>query len=202
MHLNPFEQRVLLEYETKYNDKVYQLNQDETKERGIVSSERYLQTIIKNAHLLWVDTAQRWLTAEEMLLAQGFPLSSGIKVVLPDGGIVTDLTPTGRACCSFNVVDTDRVRKEMASQAGNSMNVSVVGVPLVYCIAMCERVENFAGSRLAKMLNFNVDVRPEQEQSESTSAATTRIMEAMTFDAQERGQNADQAQSTGTRNAG
>ena len=122
--LNPAEEENLQAYRAVYPQKVFQLSQRILKGRAIVSSERELQTVIKNCGLLWDDAACRWLHPKELLASQGFP--------------VTWESPCVTSCQLPRT--TPRTRAGMLERAGNSMNVCCLGALHVYRMCFLELV--------------------------------------------------------------
>ena len=82
-----------------------------------------LATIIKNAHIQYSLDDGRWLTAEELLLAQAFP--------------VKGLAGNGE-WCSFSKPREGRHRTTMIGQCGNSMNVNAIGAALMWMFSNVE----------------------------------------------------------------
>ena len=80
----------------------------------------------------------RWLVARELLCSQGFPVFESLCQVA--------CGKQGVPLCSFNV-DRERLglspRKwvPMAGQAGNSMNVNMIGASMVQQLAFTVRVD-------------------------------------------------------------
>ena len=122
--LNPAEEENLKAYRAVYPQKVFQLNQRILRGRAIVSSERELQTVIKNCGLLWDDAACRWFHPEELVASQGFPVTWKTPVVTSYQ--MPRATPRSRAC--------------MLERAGNSMNVCCLGALHVYRMCSLELV--------------------------------------------------------------
>ena len=104
---------------------VVQLNQDPSFSRVMPTCE-VLHTIIRNAHIVWAESFQRWMTSREALLAQGFPVTNDALSWSQQGA------PETVPLCSFNKSRLQanyysRSRGAMMHQAGNAMNVNVVG---------------------------------------------------------------------------
>ena len=68
--LSDFEKRALEDYRSKWPGRVYNLGQNPRK-APMVSGVTTLHCIIRNAGIMWVDIADRWLTPTELLLASG-----------------------------------------------------------------------------------------------------------------------------------
>ena len=138
---NAFERCLIGRYEGKHLEafksncprgRVYTLSQNPDAGRATYSRQDVLHTIIANVQLNWSDAHNRWMTARELLSAQGFPVYQKLM----------DYVCGGRTCttplCSFNrsrlqVGLSSRERRHMSHQAGNSMMVSVVGAVMYWC---------------------------------------------------------------------
>ncbi len=108
-----------------------------------------LNTIIKHVRLLYVPSLPqpRWWSAKELLLTQGFPVSAA----LLSAGNEADLMSS-----AFGRPRAGRTLSAMRGQAGNAMNVNVVGVFLLFVLAFVDRSDvtpmmaAVARSRMAK----------------------------------------------------
>ena len=136
-----FERCLIGRYEGKHLDafksmcprgRVYTLSQNPAAGRATYSRKDVLHTVIANVQLNWSDTHNRWMTARELLSAQGFPVYQKLM----------DYVCGGQTCptplCSFNRSRMQsglpsRERRHMSHQAGNSMMVSVVGAVMYWC---------------------------------------------------------------------
>ena len=131
--LTAAEQERLRIYTTTYGlDRCCMLAQNAEKRPILSPDDKTLNTIIKHVRLLYVpNLAQpRWWSATELLLTQGFPVSP---VVLTAKN-ASDLT-----CSAFGRPRKGRTLSAMRCQAGNSMNVNVVGVFLIFSLAFTNR---------------------------------------------------------------
>ena len=102
------------------------LNQNPIVDRGNSSTEKVLQTIIKNVHLLFALDIERprWFCPRELLLAQGFAVFSHLP---------------GYNFTSFSVPRATRLlpqrrRAALMQQAGNTQNVNNAGVCWLYAL--------------------------------------------------------------------
>lgn len=131
--LTVMERKFLDEYIAKgFGGRCCQLNQSAGRDRGIKSGVHGdLHSLLSTpaVHFL-MDTERgiaRWLDGFEMLLAQGFPVLN--KLSNPRGD--------SRRCCSFGEAvlgqhEPTRHRQTMVRQAGNAMQLCVVGAVLIY----------------------------------------------------------------------
>ncbi len=95
------------------------LGQNPDKHPQHLVSSKVLNTIIKNAHIMFLPMAGRWLIPIELLFLQAYP---AYKVGSDVEGMV----------CSFSVHRRRCSRAAVAGQAGNSFSVNQIG-----CIIMC-----------------------------------------------------------------
>ena len=98
-------------------------------------------TLIKTVGLAWSSVHRRWMFAREMLSTQGFPTAP---VLVRAAVAAAPDTPDIElpVLTSFNVPRTgqshrgspmpERRPTTMCSQAGNTMNVNVIGAALLY----------------------------------------------------------------------
>ena len=91
-----------------------------------------MNTIIKNCHIIMSAEHKRWLCAKELLVSQAIPAY---------GFLAAASCGTVRNWCSFNV-DRKRSRTAMAGQAGNTMNVNMIGAGLLYILGFAIRVDS------------------------------------------------------------
>ena len=113
-------------------DRVIQLNQSPARGRGIQSGKRDLHSLVSSAATHYFKSTtdgvdiDRWMSAFEMLFAQGFPIMN--RLSNPSGGIVRT--------CSFGEYEEEprRIRNHVVQQAGNSMQLVVVGAVLLYVL--------------------------------------------------------------------
>lgn len=128
------EQKILDDYYIFHNDRggveenqgfVCMLNQRPSAGRQITSATNNMYTLISNPSLHWITALDRWMLPIEHLLVQGFP-------------VIKELTFPGAAeatpACSFTKSLSGRTRRDVCAQAGNSMQVCVVGSVLQYII--------------------------------------------------------------------
>ncbi|CAK0793492.1 unnamed protein product [Prorocentrum cordatum] len=114
------------------------LNQSEDRGYGIKSSEDgILHPLVRNPAIHFVvdteNNIKRWLSGYEMLVCQGFPV---LNELANPGGELTRACSFGR-CLEDNDLPT-RFRSTMVKQAGNTMQVPVVGAVLAY-VYLCVR---------------------------------------------------------------
>ncbi|CAE7837095.1 unnamed protein product [Symbiodinium sp. CCMP2592] len=121
--LNTGEESIRSSYELVHPNQVWALNQNPATGFANTSTDRHLQTIIANLHMLWTQHSSvvpaRWLMGSEALVTQAFPIVPGLWGVSPDD------TPV---LCSFNLPREGRTSRSMMAQAGNSMNIIVMTV--------------------------------------------------------------------------
>ena len=125
--LTKFEQERLELYKRDFDaaNCVVSLNQN-PEEQATTSTTDELHTVIRNCHLLWSEVHGRWLTGRECLLTQGVPTTNSSLAACQRR------SSSKRPMSSFNVLRRDfnlgnRLRTEMAHQAGNMMSVQVIG---------------------------------------------------------------------------
>ena len=118
---------------------IHMLNQSQARGHGISSSpppDALMYTLIKNpaSHFCRLPHINRWLTATECLLAQGFPIRA--EFVNPRLGM-PHAASESRAC-SFapggSVTPAPRKRNQVIGQAGNSQNLHCVTVVWLYIL--------------------------------------------------------------------
>jgi len=100
------------------------------------SSQDTLCTVIRNPHLIVSPEHGRWMSARELLCTQGFP-------VYPV--LLQAATSSDRPVCSFNKERAahhgPRHRTSITRQAGDSMNVNMIGVALVQLFGFTMRYD-------------------------------------------------------------
>ena len=127
--LTKFEQQNLKAYMDRWPGCCYMLAQD-AKKQPARSNTQCLCTLIRNTHICMSSEHLRWFTAKELLVAQAFP---AIPTLLVDSRPVT----------SFNIERAaKRKRVAMVQQAGNSMNVNMVGALLLYFLGFTIRADS------------------------------------------------------------
>jgi hypothetical protein len=104
------------------------LNQGESRDRGVgtAATSEILHTQIMNNGIQWHTSDGSFLTPTDVLLTQGFPC----RLAMSEG------TP----CCSF-VYDRQRSRSATTGQAGNSMNVHVAGIMVMFACMFVTRTD-------------------------------------------------------------
>ena len=140
--LNPSEISYLEEYMSQDPDGelIYQLNQNPMAGMGTTSTSKHLHCIIHNVGLLYSATFERWMMPSELLVAQGFPMHPEINEwAFNDHGPTALVHPV----CSFNAKRHGGVRKarHIGAQVGNSMNVNVAGIVLLWCLISPKRLD-------------------------------------------------------------
>ncbi len=102
------------------------LNQKPSSGRGISSSTRTCYTLISNPSIHYLTKHKRWLLPSEMLILQGFPVTSALSC--PGGPQVP--------ACSFAAAPSlpARSRRNVQAQAGNAMQIPVIGSVLHYLL--------------------------------------------------------------------
>ena len=110
---------------------VYTLSQNPNAGRATYSRTDVLHTIIANVQLNWSDAHNRWMTARELLSAQGFPVYQKLMDYVCGGACTTPLCSFKRSRLQVGL--PSRERRHMSHQAGNSMMVSVVGAVMYWC---------------------------------------------------------------------
>lgn len=134
-------------YKERWPHQCYMLGQNPSKHPQ-KSSGPLLMTTIKNCGLVMSMDHQRWIFAVEHLAAQGFPSTEALLRTCLDGDRVE--------VCSFNVDRTsrltpqkpgkgrrrfipERTRTAVCGQAGNTMNVCMIGSVILWQLAFCVR---------------------------------------------------------------
>ena len=123
--LSQYELTVLESYEELYPRQcVYKLSQNARKKRGVASGPEIWHCVIRNTQIKWSDIHQRWWTASELLLAQGFLVREHL------------VGPFRDAChdqrTSFVNDCLGRKFQIVKGQAGDSMNIGSVGAMWLY----------------------------------------------------------------------
>jgi hypothetical protein len=96
--------------------------------------------------------SERWLTASETLLTNGFPI------------LLSHANPRGspKRVCSFQVGEgvsrAHRCRREMAAQSGNALNIPIAGMIELYMLLYCIRTDESFMARVAKRFGGNIVV--------------------------------------------
>ena len=80
-----------------------------------------MHTLIKNVGLVWNSRAARWFAPLELIALQGYPVYESLQHA------------AFGATCSFNT-PRDRSRNAMGGQSGNSFNLNMIGVVLLYVL--------------------------------------------------------------------
>ena len=118
---------------------VFSLNQMAAAGRGVLSSDWELQCIVKNAHMLWDNSAARWCTGREVLASQVFPAFGTDRLSVP-------------LCNSYQVDRPHtRTRGAIIERAGNTMNVSIAGYVHIYRLLCIELVGDSAAASAGRM---------------------------------------------------
>ena len=115
-------------YVSKWPGRVCYLNQNPAV-TAMKSTETKLNTMIKNVGAMWSDKADppRLMNPYEILATQVFP-------VLPEHS-------HGKVTCSFQL-KRPRGRTALAVQAGNAMNVAVIGTCILYALTQIKRADD------------------------------------------------------------
>ena len=114
--LSDAEMEVLKAYRATCNsDCAWSLNQYPQNGRPRCSSPTTLHTIIRNVGFVWDETAHRWFTSTDLLVAQGFNLA-------------------GPPTCSFQIPSPGRKRQDVIAQIGNSMHVNAIGAVIAFAL--------------------------------------------------------------------
>ena len=108
-----------------------------------------LCTLIKHPGFIFSAEHRRWLSARELLAAQGFPTTPTLVAAATTGRVHGDGETLLMSMCSFNVADEDVVRRgfkarqrsSMAGQAGDAMNVNTVGAAMVFFLGFVVRAD-------------------------------------------------------------
>jgi hypothetical protein len=90
----------------------------------------------------WDTLENSFLTPNDVLLTQGFPTRSSMSMDAP--------------CCSF-ALDRSHSLNATTGQAGNSMNIHIAGVMLMYGIMFCTRSDDIP---LEDMVSIGVIASP------------------------------------------
>ena len=102
--------------------------------RPTTSKTNLLQTLIKNTGLLWSDPHGKWLSGYGCLAAQGFPIHPRHSI---DGDVCTGFRDRSKV--------TLEDRTATVGQAGNSMNVTMIGLGVLFTVLMVKRNEDPLG---------------------------------------------------------
>ena len=121
------ERKFLDGFEAIVRNRCYSLTQNPLV-TATYSAHDHLHTLIKNAGVIWSDFHKRWLTPNEALLVQGFPIFTSLSY--------------GMAMTSFAEADGDITDKHNATvsrtskigMAGNAMHLECVGAAMMYVI--------------------------------------------------------------------
>ena len=138
-----------------------------------MSTEDTLHTIIRNAHVLWAESFGRWFTSREALLAQGFPVTNDALSWSQQSA------PEIKPLCSFNISRlqsnfASRSRVAMMHQAGNAMNVNVVGSVLLFAMIQVKEVASSSGAVVPRALKLCDDDKATYASRSSSSSASSR----------------------------
>ena len=115
------------------------LSQDPKFIKAVGGCDGCLQTIVTACHLCWVEEWGRWMTARELLLAQGFPVVNEVLAAVhktnPDlrdaeFSQLPALTSSNQSRTSLRLPPRNRVA--MTKQAGNTMSIPVIGAVLMW----------------------------------------------------------------------
>ena len=98
--------------------------------RPTTSKHNILQTLIKNMGLLWSDLHGKWLSCYGCLAAQGFPIHPRHTI---NGDVCTGFRDRSKV--------TPEDRTAIVGQAGNSMNITMIGLGLLFTVLMVKRNE-------------------------------------------------------------
>ena len=131
--LNRFEQEQYLLYSKRYPRCLWYLGQDCLKHTQ-KSGEEWFCTLIRKSHIVHSGEHSRWLVPKELLMSQGFPVTEDLLLAS---------TRCSTPVCSFNLPRGDsmppRARTATAGQAGDTMNVNVIGSFLIASLAFVTR---------------------------------------------------------------
>ena len=106
--------------------------------------------MIRNVHIIMSPEHRRWLAARELLCSQGFPAFDFLIIAATaptnGGGGASSCSLVPSAVCSFNLSRESRCcpprhRTSMSGQAGDSMNVNMIGAALVQQLAFTVRLD-------------------------------------------------------------
>ena len=136
----------LAEYERTAAERgcCHNLGNDPFAGRGISSTPTELHAMLAHPHLNYLTRSNRWLAPSEVLVSLGFPLDPWL--VNPHSGIP-------HKCCSF-AVPRQRNRLVVQHQAGNSMNVNVAMVVILYALVYVKLGDASFVARLARDLSM------------------------------------------------
>jgi hypothetical protein len=130
MVLTPTEATELGWYlKTRGQGSIVALNQGESRSRGVgtPASSEILHTQIMHNGIQWDTNDGTFLTPTDVLLTQGFPCRLAMS--------------SGTECCSF-VYDRQRSRTSTTGHAGNSMNVHVAGIMVMFACMFVNRTDD------------------------------------------------------------
>lgn len=128
--LTESEAKILADYKKEEQHPVYglicSLNQRPAAGRGVSSKSKTMYTLIANPSLHFLTKQKRWLLPSELLILQGFPVLA--RFSQPGG--------TKKPACSFAAAPQlpARRRLDTLKQAGNSMQVPVIGATMLYVL--------------------------------------------------------------------
>lgn len=100
-------------------------------------TNKHMFTILKNPSFHYSHVHHRWLSASEVLIVNGFPVTEKLADPYGEPGF----------CCSFVSLGYDhdtRVRNRIIEQSGNSMNVAVAGFMMLYSLLWSRRTDESA----------------------------------------------------------
>ena len=123
MCLTRMEQRFREGYEKLCRNRCYSLAQN--PDFSAYSSWSHMHTLLRNTGVMWSDYHSRWLTANEALLAQGFPVYTWLSFSVPMCSFAAVPTTTSFDECS---------RSARIGMAGNSMHNESVAIVLFYIL--------------------------------------------------------------------
>ena len=163
--LNNMEWDFLTKYKDMHKgcDLVVMLNQNPDKHAHTSAGKRTLPTLIKNTHMLYSTRHHRWLTPYELLVVQNFP--------------VYDFLSQHGETCSFNRARetlrlSPRRRSVICEQAGNSMNVNVMGIALLWWLV--KKSDACAQSSLLRSVAIGFKARLLQRTISDASSVASR----------------------------
>ena len=130
--LSEAEAQRYMRYRESHPDRCYMVGQNPDEHPHMSDEQERLPTIIRKVHILMSHEHGRWLTPRELMCAAGFP-------VWP---ILAELS-SGRPghVCSFTT-DRDRDRGRFAQQSGDTMNVNMIAVGLIYQLGFTLRMDH------------------------------------------------------------
>lgn len=159
--LTAWEYQNLLGYLSKFSTDraAFMLNQSYNV-RPVTASPTRLNTLIRNTTLLWSREAKRFFAPVELLCSQGFPVRTRFTAVAAQDPNYCF------PACSFALGLSDREKKphrnHWAQQAGNSMNVTVVGLVMLFAL-LSSRSATDANNRIKAEVAHVVDVSDADE---------------------------------------